>query len=187
MSFHSIPQWMVSFINLRKTVAVSGAPFALMLLSTAGMPVGSPLANARDIGGEPQAAIEKMLAVEQAAWNSGDSLAYAEVFTDDSDFINIRGQVFSGKAAVREQHARIFAGPFKGSTISIVLRRFTLLSAHVALVDTDQSVTNFHFLPPGIVETSGGLLVTHFKYLAVQQTDGTWKFTSGQNTAVLPK
>jgi uncharacterized protein (TIGR02246 family) len=134
----------------------------------------------------PQTAIEKMLATEQAAWNAGDSVAYADAYTDDADFINIRGQVFTGKTAVQQQHAKIFAGPFKDSSINIVVRRFTQLSDHAALVDTDQTVTNFKGLPPGIVATDQDTLVTHFKYLAIQQVDGTWKFAAGQNTSQLP-
>lgn len=134
----------------------------------------------------PQTAVEKMLAIEQAAWNANDSVTYADEYTDDADFINIRGQIFTGKPAIQQQHAMIFGGPFKGSTIAIVVRKFTLLSDQSALVDTDQTVTNFKGMPPGIVATSPGTLVTHFKYLAVQQADGTWKFAAGQNTSQLP-
>jgi len=55
------------------------------------------------------------------------------------------------------------------------LRKFALLSDRAALVDTDQTVTNSKGLPPGIVATAPETLVTHFKYLAIQQKDGTWK------------
>lgn len=134
----------------------------------------------------PQTAVEKMLAIEQAAWNANDSATYAAEYTEDADFINIRGQLFTGKPAIQQQHAMIFAGPFKASTISIVLRKFTLISDKAALVDTDQTVTNFKGMPPGIVATAAGTLVTHFKYLAVQQADGSWKFAAGQNTSQLP-
>jgi len=134
----------------------------------------------------PQVAIEKMLATEQSAWNTGDSASYADEYTADADFINIRGQVFTGKTAVQQQHAKIFAGPFKGSAIAIVLRKFTRISDVTVLVDSDQTVTNFVGLPPGIVESSPGTLLTHFKYLAVRQIDGSWKFISGQNTVALP-
>ncbi len=134
----------------------------------------------------PQIAIEKILATEQSAWNAGDSITYADAFTYDADFINIRGQIFSGKPAVQQQHAKIFAGPFKGSTISIVLRRFNQISDSAVLIDTDQTVVNFVGLPPGIVESSPGMLVTHFKYLAMKQIDGSWKIASGQNTVALP-
>lgn len=134
----------------------------------------------------PLAAVKEMLAAEQTAWNAGDSVAYADEYTDDADFINIRGQVFTGKTAVQQQHAMIFAGPFKSSTIQIELRKLTEAGAGVILVDTDQTVTNFRGLPPGVVATSAATLITHFKYLVVRQKDGTWKFLSGQNTAVLP-
>jgi uncharacterized protein (TIGR02246 family) len=153
---------------------------AIAILSTG---CGAGVHAAQD---PPQTAIEKLLAIAQTAWNGGDSVAYADEYTDDADFINIRGQIFEGKAAVQAQHAKIFAGPFKDSTISIVVRKFTLLSDQAAIVDTDQTVTNFKGLPPGIVATAQGTLVTHFKYLAVQQVDGTWKFAAGQNTSQLP-
>ncbi len=134
----------------------------------------------------PQIALEKILATEQSAWNASDSISYANVFTDDADFVNIRGQIFTGKSAIQQQHARIFAGPFKGSTIAVVQRRFHQISDSAVLVDTDQTVTKFVGLPPGIVESSPGQLVTHFKYLAIKQVDGSWKFASGQNTVALP-
>lgn len=142
----------------------------------------TPVAAATD----PQPLIEALLETEQTAWNSNNSAAYASAFTDDADFINIRGQVFTGRAAIQGVHAVIFAGPFKGSTIAITLRLFKLLSPGVALVDTDQQVTRFAFLPPGIVPTSPGTLLTHFKYIAAEQSDGTWKLSAGQNTAALP-
>ncbi len=126
------------------------------------------------------------MAAEQAAWNAGDSAAYADAFTDDADFVNIRGQIFTGKTAVQQQHARIFAGPYKGSTIKITVRLFNLLAPGAALVDTDQEVTGYTSLPPGIVPTSEGVLLTRFKYVVALQPDGAWKFVSGQNTSVLP-
>jgi uncharacterized protein (TIGR02246 family) len=134
----------------------------------------------------PQVSIETLMAAEQAAWNAGDSVAYADAYTDDADFVNIRGQVFTGQTAVQQQHAKILAGPFKGSTIKITMRLFNLLAPGVVLVDTDQEVTGYTSLPPGIVPTSAGVLLTHFKYVVALQTDGTWKFVCGQNTSVLP-
>ena len=135
---------------------------------------------------DPETAIQTLLQAQQDAWNKNDSGAYAAVFTSDVDFINIRGQIFTGKQAVTDVHTKIFAGPFKGSTILIVIRAFKLLAPGVALVDTDQTVTGYIGLPPGIVPSSTGTLLTHFKYIAVKQTDGSWLFSSGQNTSALP-
>ena len=129
----------------------------------------------------------RYLATEQSAWNAGDSISYANELYRHADFVNIRGQIFSGKPAIQQQHAKIFAGPFRGSTIAIVQRRFHQISDSAVLVDTDQIVTNFVGLPPGIVESSPGHLLTHFQIcLAIKQIDGSWKFASGQNTVALP-
>jgi hypothetical protein len=80
----------------------------------------------------------------------------------------------------------ILAGPFKGSHIAITMRTLKILAPGVAILDTDQTVTNFPALPAGVVPTAEGTLVTHFKYVAVKQTDGSWKLISGQNTSELP-
>jgi uncharacterized protein (TIGR02246 family) len=127
-----------------------------------------------------------MLATEEKAWNANDNAAYASLYTDDADFVNIRGQVFTGKVAIGKLHGKIFAGPFKGSTLKITTRLYTLLSPEAVVIDTDQEVTGYAFLPPGIVATSPGVLRTHFKYVVTLQADGTWKFVSGQNTSALP-
>ncbi len=127
-----------------------------------------------------------ILEEQAAAWNRGDAAAWAAAFTDDADFVNIRGQVFAGRAAVAAQHARIFAGPFKGSHITITIRRSSEPAPGLALIETDQTVTHFAFLPPGIAPTAEGSLLTHMKYVAMAR-DGAWHLIAAQNTAALPE
>ena len=129
--------------------------------------------------------MEQLLDAQATAWNQGDGTAWAAAFSDDADFVNIRGDVFTGRAAIAQQHARIFSGPFKGSHTRITLRRFAQPEAAMALVDAEYEVTGFAALPPGIVPTEPGLLRTHMKYVAVQK-DGNWQFVAAQNTAILP-
>ena len=113
-----------------------------------------------------QTAVGKMLDIEETAWNSGDAATYANEYTDDADFINIRGQVFAGKPAVQQQHEKIFGGPFKGSVITITVRKLTLLAKGMALVDTDQTVTNFKGLP---------LVSSHRVRVLWSRTLNTWR------------
>jgi uncharacterized protein (TIGR02246 family) len=135
---------------------------------------------------DPETVIAAMLQTQQSAWNANDNATYGSVYTHDADFINIRGQIFMGRAAITQVHGMIFAGPFKGSAIKITIRLYKVLAQGVVLVDTDQEVTNFAVRPPGIVPTATGTLLTHFKYIAALQADGSWKFISGQNTSALP-
>lgn len=134
---------------------------------------------------DPQPAIAALLQTEQGAWNVNDAAAYASAYTVDADFVNIRGHIFTGRPAIAQVAAQIFAGPFKASTIKITIRLFTQLAPGVVMVDTQQDVTNYVFLPPGIVATKPGILTTYLKYIAEQQADGSWKFISSQNTSVL--
>jgi uncharacterized protein (TIGR02246 family) len=172
--------------STRCSLTLRGFLLPAMLPLTFALGCGGTRAVVKAATPDPETMIAAMLQTEQAAWNANDNATYGSVYTDDADFINIRGQIFTGRTAITQVHGMIFAGPFKGSTIQITTRLFKILSPGVVMVDTDQEVTNFAFLPPGIVPTTTGTLLTHFKYIAAQQTDGSWKFISGQNTSALP-
>ncbi len=132
------------------------------------------------------AAFRPLLDAQTAAWNRGDGDAWAAPFTDDASFINIRGQIVHGRAGVAQLHRMILTGPYQGSHVEIRIRRVLPLAADTALVETDQTVTRFRALPPGVVATSPGALETHMNYIARKSADDTWRFLSAQNTAVLP-
>ncbi len=129
--------------------------------------------------------LKRLLQDQEAAWNRGDSTAWAAAFSDDADFINIRGEVFRGRNAIAQLHARIFGMPFKGSQATISVRQLTEAAPGIVLLETDYEVTQFQFLPPGVVPTYAGTLRTRMKYLAVKQGE-EWRWIAAQNTAVLP-
>ena len=129
--------------------------------------------------------IWKIVTDQVAAWNKGDGVAWAQDFSEDADFINIRGDVFQGKAEITKRHEMILSAFFKGTHIGIKVRKTTFLSNTVALIETDQVVTGFKKLAPVIAATSPGTLVTHMKYVMVSLA-GNWKIVAVQNSAVLP-
>ena len=55
---------------------------------------------------------------QEAAWNRGDGVAFAAAFTEDSDFINLRGDLF----------VAILSEPLKGSHNVITIRTLTPVS-----------------------------------------------------------
>jgi len=145
---------------------------------------GDNVVQAQEV--DPTPALMAIATGLETAWNQGDGATYASYFTDDADFINIRGDIFTGSKQIAQIHAMILAGPFKGSHIAITMRTLKVLAPGVAMMDTNQTVTGFPGLPAGVVPTDAGVLVTHFKYMAVKQKDGSWKLISGQNTSELP-
>src|SRR5687768_371767 len=51
------------------------------------------------------------------AWNAADGAAFGAAFTDDGDFVNIRGEHHRGVVAIGHGHQAIFDSIYKGSTV----------------------------------------------------------------------
>jgi len=119
------------------------------------------------------------------AWNTADGAMWANEYWPEGELVNILGGVMPNAEAIRERHAAVLAGPFKGSHFESTVRHIQFLGPDVAIVDTDIRVTNFHALPRGAVATSPGVLLTRMKHV-YQRRDGKWRIIASQNTAVLP-
>ena len=110
----------------------------------------------------------------------------AAEFWADGEQVNILGGILPNAGVIRDRHAEILAGPFKGSQYAYEVRRIVSLGIDVAMVDTDVRVTNFRALPPGAMATSPGVLLTRMKHV-YQRREGVWRISASQNTAVLPE
>jgi uncharacterized protein (TIGR02246 family) len=53
----------------------------------------------------------------EKAWNAGDGAAFAEPFTPDADFVNVRGELFHGPE-IGPGHERLFSTVYAGSAIA---------------------------------------------------------------------
>ncbi|HEY4146738.1 SgcJ/EcaC family oxidoreductase [Pinirhizobacter sp.] len=119
------------------------------------------------------------------AWNTENAAMWASEYWPEGELVNILGGIMPNPTAIRERHAAVLAGPFKGSHFESTVRRILFLGPDVAIVDTDIRVTRFRALPPGAVATSPGVLLTRMKHV-YQRRDGVWRIAGSQNTAVLP-
>lgn len=119
------------------------------------------------------------------AWNTGDAEMWAREYGPQAEVVNILGGIMPNPAAIRDRHAEILAGPFKGSHFESTVRRIQFLGDNAAIVETDIRVTQFRALPPGAVATSPGVLLTRMKHV-YQRHEGVWRIAASQNTAVLP-
>jgi uncharacterized protein (TIGR02246 family) len=119
------------------------------------------------------------------AWNTADGATWANEYWPEGELVNILGGIMPDAEAIRDRHAAILAGPFKGSHFASTVRLIQFLGPDVAIVDTDIRVTNFRALPHGAVATSPGVLLTRMKHV-YQRREGAWRIIASQNTAVLP-
>jgi uncharacterized protein (TIGR02246 family) len=132
-----------------------------------------------------EAGVIAVVAAWDAAWNAGDAAALAATFADDAEFINGRGQLAVGAATVRAQHQVSLAGPFKGSRTTGRVRKITFLSGTTAVVDVDNELTGYAFLPPGTVPTEPGIQRGRHKRVVVKRA-GEWQTILMQLTTVAP-
>ena len=84
-----------------------------------------------------QETIASLVARLQAAWNEGDAEAFAAEFTDDADFVNVRGDYASGRNSIAGGHAHIFSTIYKGSAIHYSLAHLRTLAPTVCLAHLD--------------------------------------------------
>jgi uncharacterized protein (TIGR02246 family) len=82
---------------------------------------------------DDRAAIDQIVRRLETAWNAGDGEAFSTPFAEAADFVNIRGEHFSGRAAIGAGHAAIFRTVYAGSTNQMTLEAARLLRPEVAL------------------------------------------------------
>lgn len=160
------------------------------MISSAGqLRAGLSLALAMTIGAHAWAVDSAETAVRASmqrledAWNTSNAEAWAGEYWPEGELINIRGDVLSGSSPVRDQTAKILAGPFKGSRFKYAVRNLRYIGADVVIADTDILVTGYPGLPPGIAATSTGQLRTRMKHI-YERRQGRWHIIASQNTLV---
>ena len=112
----------------------------------------------------------------EAAWNRGDSVAWAEFFAEDADFIHILGGYFNGRTTIEQGHRAIFDTIYKGSTNKFTVNRIRFLNPDVAIV----------FLIAELkVAREGVPPVVHARpTLVAKRTPDGWKIMAFQNTLI---
>lgn len=112
----------------------------------------------------------------EAAWNKGDSVAWAEFFVEDADFIHILGGYFNGRTTIEHGHRAIFDTIYKGSTNKFTVNRVRFISPEVAIV----------FLIAELKVAREGLppLVHARPTLVAKRGPDGWKIIAFQNTLI---
>lgn len=64
---------------------------------------------------EERAAIAVLNRSLQDAWNRGDAVGYAALFTDDADYVAFNGAHARGRQVIEDSHRWLFEGPLAGS------------------------------------------------------------------------
>lgn len=129
-----------------------------------------------------EAAIRELQARQAAAWNAHDAVAYANLFSEDGEVVNVLGWWWRGRSTIQSKLSEAFAWVFRDSTLVIT-------DVHTRFIDPSTAVVHVRWtldgakLPPGApAPPREGIQLQVLRKLG-----GQWLITSFQNTNSVPE
>ncbi len=127
--------------------------------------------------GTDEAAIRDLVGTrQQQAWNQHDAHAYAALFAEDADVVNVVAWWWKGRGEIESNLTRMFGGIFRESTLTFDKVDVRFLTPEIAIAHAHWTMTGAH-MPPGLPEPREGL-----QTLTVQKRNGQWLIAAFQNT-----
>ena len=129
-----------------------------------------------DAATDPATIAASLFQQAEDAWNAADGAAFGALFTEESDFVNIRGEHHRGSVAIARGHQGIFDTIYAGSRARYEpeLARSVAPGTIVALAAATLEV------PTGPLH---GVLNARMTIVITEQ-DGRWLITAFHNTLV---
>jgi len=116
------------------------------------------------------------------AWNRHDMDAFANLFSEDADFVNVRGVRWIGRGEIKKAHAAAHATIFSKSQLSVVGE------ISVRFLKPDVAVARSITEVKGQVDNAGGTLPPRdaLLTLVLVRQDAKWTIVVAQNTNIDP-
>jgi uncharacterized protein (TIGR02246 family) len=148
------------------------------LLSFAFVALGGPSSAATS---DDENSIRQLQTSQADAWNRHDAAAYAALFTEDGDCVNVVGWRWKGRAQIESKLTAAFAFVFHESQLTIADTSVRFLSPTIAVAHVSWTMTGAK-VPPGMPEPKQGIEIQ-----VLQKKSGHWLIESFQNTNSLPE
>jgi uncharacterized protein (TIGR02246 family) len=129
-----------------------------------------------DAATDPATIAASLFQQAEQAWNAADGAAFGALFTEESDFVNIRGEHHRGSVAIARGHQGIFDTIYAGSRVRYEpeLARSVAPGTIVALAAATLEV------PAGPLQ---GVLNARMTVVITEQ-GGRWLITAFHNTLI---
>jgi uncharacterized protein (TIGR02246 family) len=147
-----------------------------LLLAFAGLAGVASAASAEDEG-----SIRQLQTMQADAWNRHDAVAYAALFTEDGDCVNVLGWWWKGRAQIQSKLTAAFAFVFHESQLTITDTSVKFLSPNIAVAHVTWTMSGAK-TPPGMPEPRQGIQLQ-----VLQRKSGHWLIHSFQNTNAVPE
>jgi uncharacterized protein (TIGR02246 family) len=133
---------------------------------------------------EAESKIEAVLAALQESWNRHDMNAFASLFSENADFVNVLGMHLRGRPALEAQHVAIHKTVFRNSQLVTRGQSVRFLMPQVAVAHVDWQMTGHDTTP---IQQWQLPAVRKGIFTAVLVLEGdTWRITALHNTDTVP-
>ncbi|MEQ1898845.1 MAG: SgcJ/EcaC family oxidoreductase [Vicinamibacterales bacterium] len=129
-----------------------------------------------------EAAIRDVQTRQAAAWNAHDAVAYAHLFSEDGDVVNVLGWWWQGRSEIQSKLADAFAWVFRDS-------RLTIAEIHTRFIDPSTAIVHVRWTLDGAKVPPGAPAPPRegIQLQVLRKTGGRWLITSFQNTNSVPE
>ena len=146
------------------------------------MMVSIPPAGATPDRQADEAAIRDVVQTrQQQAWNQHDAKAYAALFAEEGDVVNVVGWWWKGRKEIENKLTDAFAFVFRESTLTITQVDTRFLMPEVAVAHTRWTMTGAK-TPPTIPEPREGI-----QTIVLHKVGEKWMIAAFQNTNYRPE
>jgi uncharacterized protein (TIGR02246 family) len=153
------------------------------VLIAAAFVLGASLDSPRVLAQQSDIDAIKALQQRQAeAWNRHDARAYAELFREDGDVVNVLGWWWRGRAEIVSKLEAAFAFVFRESTLTIEEVQVRLLSPTIAVAHVRWTMEGAKAPPGAPAPPRIGIQLQ-----VLEKTNGQWRIVSFQNTNSIPQ
>jgi uncharacterized protein (TIGR02246 family) len=127
-----------------------------------------------------ETAILDLIEAMAAAWHRGDAEAYGARYQADATFTNVFGDFYAGRQDFDRRHEEVFAGIFKGTTLSMQIRKLRFLRQDIAVADIVTTLAGAKRRPPGVEVGADGALRSALLMVLTKER-GQWGIAAYHN------
>lgn len=129
-----------------------------------------------------EAAIRDVQTRQAAAWNAHDAVAYAKLFAEDGDVVNVLGWWWRGRSEIQSKLSDAFAWVFRDS-------KLTVTEVHTRFIDPSTAIAHVRWTLDGAKVPPGAPAPPRegIQLQVLRKTDDGWLITSFQNTNSIPE
>jgi uncharacterized protein (TIGR02246 family) len=127
-------------------------------------------------------AIRALQEQQAAAWNRHDAAAYADLFTEDADLVNVLGWWWKGRVEIERKLSDAFAYVFSESELSIT-------EVDVRFLGPDHAITHVRWTMAGAKAPPGAPAPPRegIQIQVLRKAPDGWRIVSFQNTNSVPE